>query len=356
MLSAVSDLPRAKRVAQRLLKALEPPFEIGELSLNVGITIGIALYPDHAEEESKLLECADVAMYAAKPTDISVSVYDPKNDERSVRRLTLSGELRRAIDGDQLALHYQPKIEMATGRVRGAEALSRWFHPTQGFIPPDQFIAHAERIGLIGPLTSWAFDKALGQLAQWLRQGHDLDIAVNVSAISLQGHDLPNQISGLLREWDIEPRRLTLEITESAIMNDPVNALKIATELHDIGLRLSIDDFGTGYSSLAYLERLPVDELKIDRSFVMHMSRSENDAVIVRSVIDLAHNLGLKVVAEGIENKEHMDLLRELGCDIGQGYFITRPMDNANWLEFVESAPHGTGTVAKPPPQKAASA
>ena len=341
VLPAVSGLERAQDVAQRILNGLEAPFEIGELSLNVGITIGIALYPEHAETESKLLECADVAMFAAKPGDVAVMVYDKKHDEGSVRRLTLSGELRRAIEGDELELHYQPKIDMTTGRVCGAEALARWFHATQGFIPPDQFISHAERIDLIGSLTYWAFDKALGQLSLWLCQGYDVGIAVNISAIDLQGHKLPDQVKCVLRKWKIEPQRLTLEITESTIMRDPMHALKIATELHDIGVRLSIDDFGTGYSSLAYLKRLPVDELKIDRSFVMHMGSSENDAVIVRSVVDLAHNLGLKVVAEGIENEHDLDLLRELGCDVGQGFSIGHPMTIEDWNTWEKESPFG---------------
>ena len=343
LLPAVTDLERAKRVSLRILKELEEPFQLENLSLEIGVSIGIAMYPDHAEDQSRLLQSADVAMYMAKKVQTHIELYDQGKDHNSLRHLTLSGELRQAIELGQLSFHYQPKLDLATGRVTQVEALARWRHPVHGYIPPEEFIIQAERTGLIEALSLWEFNTAFGQLAAWRDIGLQVGMAINLSAGNLHKRSLPNLLEELLKQWKVEPGQLTLEITESAIMVDPDSAHEVLTQLDDIGLRLSIDDFGTGYSSLASLKRLPVDELKIDKSFVIHMTENENDAVIVRSTIDLAHNLGLSVVAEGIETEPHIALLRGLGCDIGQGFFIGRPMPVEKMTEWFKNAPYVVG-------------
>ncbi len=342
LLPAVTDLARAERVAQRIAKALESPFRVLDgLSLEVGVSTGIALYPQHAEDSSKLMQRADVAMYAAKQAQSHIALYDYEKDHNSVRHLTLTGELRQAIEQNQLSFHYQPKIDMQTRLVYGVEALARWHHPKHGYIPPHEFVIQAERTGLIELLTQWSFETALGQLATWRDEGLRISMSVNLSARSLRERYLPDQIAQMLEQWSIPPERLILEITESAIMADPETAMEVVSRLHDIGVQLSIDDFGTGYSSLAYLKRLPMDELKIDQSFVKHMTENHSDLVIVRSTIDLAHNLGLRVVAEGIEQDEQIDALKQLGCEFGQGYRISQalPLDRLSlWLKESEFA------------------
>ncbi len=336
LLPAVTDLQRARGVSERILTLLEEPFQVGNLSLEVQVSIGIAMFPDHADDDSRLLQCADVAMYSAKGNRSGIELYDSDRDHNTVRHLTVSGELRQAIEQGQLSFHYQPKLHLPTGEVVQVEALARWKHPRHGYIPPEEFIVHAERTGLIEPLFLWEFDTALGQLADWHAQGFKVGMAINLSPGNLHKKSPVDKLSELLSRWQIDPRYLTLEITESAIMVDPAAAHEVLNRLDNIGLRLSIDDFGTGYSSLAGLRQLPVDELKIDKSFVMDMTDNENDAVIVRSTIDLAHNLGLQVVAEGVEREEHVALLTGLGCDIGQGFFISKPLsadEIANWFE-----------------------
>ncbi len=345
LLPAVTDLERARDVCQRILHSLEEPFQLGSLSLEVGVSIGIAMYPDHAEDDSRLLQCADVAMYAAKQAQSRVALYDPTKDTNTLRHLTLSGELRQAIMNKQITFHYQPKLDFRRDQITTVEALARWHHPEHGYIPPGEFVIQAEQTGLIQPLTLWEFDTALAQLAAWQAAGLGIGMAINLSARMLQRRNLPDVAAERLREWRVDPNLLTLEITESAIMTDPDSAAEILGRLDRLGLRLSIDDFGTGYSSLACLKQLPVDEIKIDRSFVMHMTENESDAVIVRSIIDLAHNLGLEVVAEGVETEQHLALLRGLGCDVAQGYFIARPRDCASftaWLRDSGLSPAGT--------------
>lgn len=343
LLPAVTDLERARRVSERIMKGLEQPFQLGELSLEVGISIGIAMFPEHAEDGSKLLQCADVAMYAAKDDQSGIALYDPQKDRNSVRHLTVTGELRQAIVNQQLTFHYQAKLDLQKLEICDVEALARWYHPTHGRIPPDEFVAQAERTGLIEPLTLWEFDTALGQLAAWREAGLGLGMAINLSAGMLQRQSLPQLLAELLKTWRVEPERLTLEITESAIMTDPESAMAILARFDDLGVRLSIDDFGTGYSSLASLKRLPVDELKIDKSFVLQMLESDEDAVIVRSTVEMAHNLGLTVVAEGVESEQHVAVLRALGCDVGQGFYISRPQSSEAfdaWLPTSPFAPH----------------
>ncbi len=359
LLPAVTDLERAHRVSLRLLKVLEQPFLLENLSLEVGVSIGIAMFPDHADDDSKLLQCADVAMYTAKTEQTGIELYDEGKDHNTVRHLTLSGELRQAIENDQLSFHYQPKLDLATRRVSHVEALARWQHPEHGFIPPEEFIIQAERTGLIQPFILWEFNTALGQLADWRDLGLDIGMAINLSAGNLHKQDLPETLAELLKKWGVDASKLTLEITESAIMIDPESALDVLNRLDRIGLRLSIDDFGTGYSSLSGLKRLPVDELKIDKSFVIDMNENENDMIIVRSTIDLAHNRGLKVVAGGIESEQHIAVLSGLGCDVGQGFFISRPLPVEQMTQWFKSSPYGLAsepTAPKKPKQRKAKA
>jgi EAL domain-containing protein (putative c-di-GMP-specific phosphodiesterase class I) len=281
-------------------------------------------------------------------------LFDPSLDQHSPRRLALLGELRRAIDHQQLVLHYQPKVDAHTGQMLGVEALVRWQHPERGLIPPNDFIPLAERTGLIGPLTHYVLDAALHQCRDWRQAGHELAIAVNVSARSLLDLAFPDQVAGLLARWDIPARLLVVEITESTIMADPTHALEILGRLNTMGVQIAIDDFGTGYSSMAHLKTLPIQELKVDRSFVSQMTSSTRDAVIVRSTVDLGRNLGLRVVAEGVEDVLTSQELDALGCDAIQGYYISRPVppdDLINWLEQQQTAtttprPHQHGTVA----------
>ncbi len=315
----------AALVAQKVVDVLEEPFVLEEVTVTVGAGIGIAVYPDHGGGADLLMQRADVAMYVAKEAGNEYFVYASDRDHYHPDRLALMGALRRAIDENQLFLLYQPQVCVKTGRVVGVEALVRWRHPERGVIPPDQFILLAEHAGLIKPLTLWVLTAALRQCRGWHDRGIAISVAVNLSARSLQDAGLPDQVAAILHHAGAVPGSLELEITESVIMADPVRALEILTRLNAMGVRLSIDDFGTGYSSLSYLKKLPVESIKIDKSFVISMVTDPDDAVIVRSTIDLAHTLGLKVVAEGVEQRETWDRLAALGCDSAQGYYLSRP-------------------------------
>ncbi|HRK96460.1 MAG TPA: GGDEF domain-containing phosphodiesterase, partial [Rhodospirillales bacterium] len=325
-------------IARQIAQALAEPFRIDAIALDVAASIGIALHPDHADDQARLLRCADVAMYAAKQQGGGIAVYDQEKDDNSLRSLVLTGELRKAIESRSLFLAFQPKIDLATGRVCGVEALTRWVHPVHGFIPPDQFIPHAERTGLIQPLTGWCLETALERIVELRTRVPELTVAVNLSTRALHAGDVPATVAALLGRWGIRAGDLTLEVTESALMEDPERALEVLNRLREIGLRVSIDDFGTGYSSLAYLKSLPVDELKIDKAFVMHLHEDERDAKIVRSTIDLAHGLGLKVVAEGVETEAHLAALAAFGCDVGQGYFFSKPLPVDQWLAWADGS------------------
>ena len=315
----------AVSVADKLIKAMERSMELEGLSFTVAASIGIAHYPDHGTDASTLMRHADIAMYDAKLNRTGYSLYHKEIDTHSPRRLVLIGDLRAAFDAGRLALHYQPIIDIATGLPRGVEALARWPHPEKGFIPPDEFIPLIEQTGLVRHFACWVIDAALAQWNAWRQEGIDVVISVNLSMRNLQDKGFPEKLAELMRKWSVTPQALLLEITESAMMSDPDQVLSLLTGFSDMGVQIAIDDFGTGYSSLSYLKRLPVHEIKIDRSFVLDMTRDKDDAVIVRSTIDLAHNLGLKVGAEGVEDEETLTLLRELGCDLAQGYHIRRP-------------------------------
>jgi diguanylate cyclase len=330
------DAEGAPAVAEKLRVALHQPLTLDGVGLDLDASIGIAVYPDHGGDAAELLQHADVAMYAAKQTHAGFMVYDPAVDQHSPRRLALLGGLRRALERDELVLHYQPKADLSSGQVLGVEALVRWQHPAHGLLAPGEFIPLAERTGLIHPLTRWVLDAALRQAGQWRRAGHELSIAVNVSTRSLLDRDFPDQVADRLAAWQVPAGSLVLEVTESAVMADPALALDVLGRLHALGVGLALDDFGTGYSSMAYLKALPVDELKVDRSFVGQMASSTSDAVIVRSTIDLGHNLGLHVVAEGVESEGTWEELKTLGCDTAQGYHLGRPMpatELERWLQ-----------------------
>ena len=312
------------RAVERMQGAIETPITLQGLSLSLEASIGIALYPDDGKDVETLLRCADGAMYHAKAEKSGWAFYQSSHVRQDTVRLTLMGDLRRALDQHELVLYYQPKAVLADGEVHAVEALLRWNHPVRGLVPPDDFIPMVQQTGLIKPLTLYVIDEALRQCRSWQDDGLRLAIAVNLSARNLVDAEFPTQVAGLLERWNVEPALLEFEITESAMLADPTRTKLILEHLSAMGIRLSIDDFGTGYSSLAYLKRLPVSEIKVDRSFVMNMDENEDDATIVRSTIDLGRNLGLDVVAEGVESEQVWNRLKALGCTAAQGYYLSR--------------------------------
>jgi predicted signal transduction protein with EAL and GGDEF domain len=334
---ADADEKVAVRVAERMRELASGTVEIDGVALNVEASVGIAVSHAAAGEDiDALLRHADIAMYTAKRARCGFTVYQSDQDTTTRDRLNLLGELRQALQTDEIVLHYQPKLALPDGELNGVEALARWQHPTRGLLSPAEFIPAAENTGLIVPLTLHVVDLSLRQMHRWRAVAHDFSMAVNVSPRCLAHPDLTANIISLLRKYDVPPRLLKLEITENTLAHDPQRALATLTSLHDAGIQLSIDDFGTGYSSMSYLKRLPVSELKVDRSFVSGMVTDADDAVLVRSVIELGHNLGLTVVAEGVEDQATLDELARVGCDIVQGFHLGRPMASAAfdvWLE-----------------------
>jgi diguanylate cyclase (GGDEF)-like protein len=313
-------------VAERILALLHSSYAVGEVTVDLEASIGVAVAPAHGDTAEDVLRHADTAMYRAKETRAGIACYDPMQHGPGPRRLRLLGDLRRALDHPgELVLYYQPKIEFAGDRLVGMEALLRWRHPERGLVQPGEFIAAAENTGLIHRLNTHVLGLAVEQLSRWAGDGHPVPIAVNLSARCLHDSTLPARIEQLLEAHEVPAELLRLEVTESAVMVDMPRALAVLHALHELGVQLSIDDFGTGYSSMTYLKRLPVDELKIDRSFVLGMTGDHDDATIVRTAIDLGHNLGLRVVAEGVETAEHARALLELGCDIAQGNHYAAP-------------------------------
>src|SRR3954468_7343127 len=322
-------------LAERVLTVLREPFFVDGVRLQTQASIGIAVWPDHGQDVETLVQRADVALYTAKEERGCWSTYSPESDRYTPERLAMLGELRAGLETGQLVVFYQPKSDAKTGVVVGVEALARWEHPTRGLLPPDEFIPLAENTGLIGELTFEVLRQALAQVRAWQRAGMRLGVSVNLSARQLTDLDLPRDVEALLRDYGLPPAMLTLEVTESTIMADPSRTLTVLRLLAELGVGLSIDDFGTAYSSLSYLKRVDAQELKIDRSFVMGMSHNSNDAVIVCSTIELGHNLGLRMVAEGVEDANTWRLLRTLGCDVVQGYHLSRPLPPAqitDWL------------------------
>jgi len=323
---------RPKTAAQRILQAMEAPIVIDGQSMDVGASIGIAYFPEHGEDASALMRAADVAMYVAKRGKIGFADYDPSQDEQRQSHLTLLGELRRAVDNNELKLMYQPKLTLADGRIAAAEALVRWHHPQRGMVPPNEFIPFAEQTGYIARITRWVVGEAVAQCGLWRREGLEVRLSINASTRDLQQReDLAGTLQAALDAHDVPARLICVEITESALMDDPKGAQTTLKQLHDMGITLSIDDYGTGYSSLAYLKELTVNELKIDRSFVVGMQRDAQSLAIVRSTIELGHNLGLQVVAEGVENESDIATLKALGCDAVQGYCVARPLAAAQF-------------------------
>ncbi len=314
------------QVAEKVLRAFAQPVALDGLLLTVGASIGIARFPADGDDPERLLRCADVAMYHSKRNRLPWVRYAVESDPSDPARLELLSDLRAAIGTSQLELHYQPKVNLATDEVMGVEALLRWTHPVKGPIPPDTFISIAEQTGVMAPLTDDVLRKAAHQLREWMRDGRELSVAVNVSAANLTEGEFVERVRRIVAEEDVPAEFIVLELTESAVMSDHRRGLEVLNELSSIGFRLSIDDFGTGYSSLSYLQRLPVDELKIDRSFVKTLMDDQVNRSIVRSTVDLGHNLGLSVVAEGVEDEATLRALAELGCDVAQGYFLSRPL------------------------------
>ncbi|HSP13514.1 MAG TPA: EAL domain-containing protein [Thermoanaerobaculia bacterium] len=323
---APADSDYVAATARRILESLQQPFVIEGQVLEVGASIGIAAYPTHGTDVRTLLKRADVAMYAAKEQQAGYAFHREGYESRSPDELGLVVEMRHAIEHDEFELYFQPKLHLRSGLMTRAEVLIRWNHPTRGLLAPAAFIPVAERTGVIRNMTDWIFDHALAQCRAWHDAGAPVHLAINVSAKSLQENTLPTKLQAMLEKWNVDPRFVKIEITESSIMADPNHALAILSMLQSLGIRLSIDDFGTGYSSLIHLRQLPVDEIKIDKSFVMGMTTADADAAIVRTVVDLAHNLGKQVCAEGVEDQETWWRLVDLGCDLVQGYFISKPM------------------------------
>lgn len=348
------DAITALTVVQKLVNALEPAMVIDGNTLRIEASIGVAVFPDHGADAQVLIQHADIAMYTAKRAHLGFCVYDSSQNKNSSRRLTLTGDMRDALANDEFVLHYQPKIDAASGKIYGVEALVRWQHPLHGMLYPDTFIPLAEQCGLIHGVTLWVIDKAIEQLRAWHAQGRELSISVNLSTRNLQDEQLPERLAQKLQAANLAPRYLELEITESAIMADPVRALRVLSALNALGVRLSLDDFGTGYSSLAYLSRLPIQAVKIDKSFVIGMETNDSNAKIVRTIIDLGHHLGREVIAEGVENKNVFYLLKEWGCDAVQGYWIGRPEPNHVFLRWLQESPFASGTAARKPALKIA--
>ena len=329
-------------VAGKILKALEAPLVIDGQSMDIAASIGIARFPEHGEDPSALMRAADVAMYAAKRSHAGYAFYDPAHDERRREFLTLLGELRRAVEAGELVLHYQPKLQLADNRVTAVEALVRWRHPVRGFVPPAEFIPFAEQTGYIGEITRWVLGRAIEQCGEWHREGLAVRVSVNIAARDLRQEDaLVQAVASALERAQLPAGMLCLEITESGLMDDPRSAQATLRKLRELGVATAIDDYGTGYSSLAYIKQLAVNEIKIDRTFVGGMEADHRNAAIVRSTIELGHNLGLTVVAEGVETEHELRELRRFGCDAIQGYLCARPMAAEALREWLGRAGHG---------------
>jgi diguanylate cyclase (GGDEF)-like protein len=335
----VQDMAVVERALARLHRCVSEPFSIDELALEVGASVGVACFPQDGEDSHALLRCADVAMYTAKEAQTDYKLYSAEQNQHSVRRLSVLSDIRHALASDEIVVHFQPIVDVDDLSVRGAEGLVRWQHPRHGLIPPGAFVHTVEQTGLIGPLTRHVLEHSIAECATWRRAGRELSVAVNLSVRNLLDRDLPREIERLLATYALPADALQLEITESMIMSDPERALATVSRLSELGVRLSVDDFGTGYSSLANLRRMPIDELKIDRSFVSPMLQDESDLIIVRSTINLGHDLGLKIIAEGVEDSATMERLAVLGCDLAQGYHVSRPMPADTFSDWLHGTP-----------------
>jgi diguanylate cyclase (GGDEF)-like protein len=341
LITDVGNIEEAQERAHAITQTLERPYIFQGFSLDTSASLGLAMFPEHGQTPDQLIQRADVAMYLAKGTGKDLVVYRSEIDPNSVSQLTLRGELRETIESGSLELYYQPKIDVKTNIICGVEALVRWQHPERGMISPVNFIPVAEQTGLIHPLTNLVFNKAMQQAAHWQDSIENFKISVNLSARSLHDPQLPARLHSLIQAWQVTPQNIILEITESAIMAEPARAERVLNELSEMGMYISIDDYGTGYSSLSYIKRLPINEIKIDSSFVFDMKKNENDSVIVRATIDMAHDLGLYVTAEGVEDQETWDMLSHFGCDQAQGFFMGRPQPANKLNEWMHQSPWG---------------
>lgn len=335
VLADISSQTVIDDAAVTLLQHLKAPFHVRGITIDLGATIGIALAPDHAYDAKELLRRADVAMYGAKRHGSPYEYYDRGHDGHAIRRLGLLSELRAALSTDQLALYYQPQVNLKTGLVEGVEALIRWHHPVLGNVRPDEFIGLAESSHLIRPVTQWTLHQALTDAIAWKRRGHELRVAVNLSAKMLRDAELPQQVERLLEAYSVAPTQLELEVTESATLEDPERAQQIVRDLHALGVGVSVDDYGTGFSSLGQLRDLKASSLKLDKSFVQDLESHERNRVIVESTVHLAHSLGLAIVAEGVETEWVKDYLATVGYDVGQGYWFSRPIPADECLAWV---------------------
>ena len=339
LLIGPGDVAAGRQVAEQLVAALDAPFELDDILLHVRASVGLACHPAHGDDPEELLRRADIALYCAKSSEQPVEVYAAADDHYSVDRLMLAGQLRRGIRSGEILLEYQPKYPLAGGRPTGVEALARWQHPDLGRVGPDGFVPLAEQAGLMGELTDVVLRDAIAQCRRWRDQGLDLRVSVNLSPRSLADGDLPRRIGAMLAAHDVAPASLQLEITESRSLPGGRGATRVADELRAMGVSIAIDDFGTGFSSLVQLQRLPVDEIKIDRSFVATMAHSASDAAIVRSTIDLARNLGLRVTAEGVESDRARAQLTLMGCELAQGYSLCPPVSADRCARVVRECP-----------------
>jgi diguanylate cyclase (GGDEF)-like protein len=334
--SGSTDPKDLEKTASKLLECVRQPIAVDELTLGIGASIGISRFPEDGEDVHDMLRRADVAMYSAKEDHSGCRLYESALDRYSLRRFTVLNDFRRALDEEQFVLHYQPVVEIDGSAVRGAEALIRWEHPELGLVPPNDFIPIAEQSGLIGPLTHYVLERAVAECTRWRASGRELTVSVNLSVRDLMDLDLPGRLSSILTAHDLCPSALHLEITESMIMSDPDRALDTVTRLRNLGVEISVDDFGTGYSSLSNLKRLPINELKIDRSFISSLTHDESDLIIVGSTINLGHDLGLNVVAEGVEDEITLKRLEHLSCDLAQGYYFGRPLPSKEFVTLVD--------------------
>ncbi len=349
LLPDIPDERVAVRIAERLLEELESPITVEGLALGVSGSIGIAIYPNQSDDAETLLRRADVAMYAAKEAGSGYEIYGSDMDQHHPSRLRLMGQVRPAIENGEFVMYYQPKVRLKDGSVAGAEALVRWRHPSRGLVSPDEFVPLVEKTVLLRPLTVYVFNQVMRQWCEWAEHGVRLAVSVNLSPRSLLDGQLPDQVAELLARWGMPPEFLTLELTESFLMAESGRLSGALDRLSEVGIGLSIDDFGTGYSSLSHLKRLPINEIKVDRSFVMQMSKDPNDFMIVRATVELGRNLGLRVVAEGVEDLETFESLAEFGCDEGQGYHISRPLpasELSQWLANRGSAAEAGGVAS----------
>jgi diguanylate cyclase (GGDEF)-like protein len=342
LLPGVADEHAAVEVAQRLADTFSDSFPLHGITLDLEVSVGVALYPDHAEDFESLLQRADVAMYLAKKSRSVVAQYEAGRDRNTPDRLALLGDLRRALEAEEVQLHYQPKVAFATGQVVGFEGLVRWQHATRGAVNPEEFVELAEQTGLMPKLTEYVVDLALAQAARWWRSGLAVPVAVNVSMRDIHWPGFVNVIQAGLLKHGVPPTALQLEITERVLLEDPQRAAATLGGLEALGVRLSLDDFGTGYSSLVLLRKIPVNEIKIDKSFVARLAHDPEDAAIVRSTVDLAHSLGLHVVAEGVEDDVTWDRLAALGCDAAQGWLLAKALpapEATRWLNGRSAGP-----------------